>query len=751
MAQRVTAGSEGLKLPRQWTGRVWSLLLVAAGVFLALCLLTYQPADVPVLSSHPQRPAGNLGGALGAWIGFAGRAGFGGASFLVPLLCVLWAWQLWRGTAPEWHPTSFTIASLCLMASVGTLLALNGATDVARTDLGGVSGYLFARLGAYYLGTIGTVLTALCVAVLSWLVVAGQTLEGAGLGLLRRAASTLSARLRRTSLGLDRETAPRAAARPVPARASAEAADVDASADDADIPAERTVRIRSTVQPNPRRPAPVPVPRPRSTGGFQLPSLGLLADPEPPSERQLSEDLQRNAKILEETLREFGVEASVAHIDRGPTVTRFEMTPAPGIKITKIVSLADDLALALKASSCHVAAIPGKDRVGVDVPNITASTVSLKEVLATQEFQTSRSPITLPIGKDTSGAPILTDLRECPHLLIAGATGSGKTVCLNSILVGIMCHASPEQVKFLMVDPKMVELSIFNNVPHLVAPVVTQTKKAAGALQWAVAEMERRYERFARVGARNIDAYNARITAGGGPVRTAAAEGGEGEEADDGRPLPYLVIVIDELADLMMVAAQDVEGAITRLAQLSRAVGIHIILATQRPSVDVITGVIKANFPARIAFQVASKVDSRTILDANGADKLLGRGDLLFLRPGSGKPVRVQGAYVSDAEIERVTSFLKAQQAPEFDERLLEHHQQPEGTVAAGEKDEMYEMAKQLILDTGQASTSYLQRRLRLGYGRAARILDVMEQEGLVGPPQGSRPREVLATRGSTG
>jgi S-DNA-T family DNA segregation ATPase FtsK/SpoIIIE len=337
-------------------------------------------------------------------------------------------------------------------------------------------------------------------------------------------------------------------------------------------------------------------------------------------------------------------------------------------------------------------------------------------------------------------------------LLIAGATGSGKTVSLNSLLIGILTHASPEQVKFLMVDPKMVELALFNNIPHLVAPVVTNAKKASVALQWAVREMERRYQLFAEAGVRNIVGYNGRIASGYVPKPTLAAEGEEPPPADEpGAPLPYIVIVIDELADLMMVASQDVEGAIVRLAQLSRAVGLHMIIATQRPSVDVITGVIKANFPARIAFQVASKVDSRTILDMNGADKLVGRGDLLFLRPGTAKPIRAQGAFLTDAEIERVTDYLKQQRAPVFDQQLIEHQNQPEGTMLGGEKDEMYETAKQLVLDAGQASTSLLQRRLRLGYGRAARILDLMEQEGLVGPPQGSRPREVLVSRDAAG
>ncbi len=732
---------------------------------MGLCLITYDPADVPFLSSSPQHPPANLGGAVGVWLGFIGRGGFGWVSLLACLVCFLWAWRLWRGQGPEGHRVSLVIATICLLSSVGTALALSASDEVSQTTLGGLAGFLLARSGVYYLGTVGTVLTAFCVGLLSWLVVSGQALSGFGLGWLRRLWNAVASVIRRpepaihrlASLAQDRGERSRtttAGAQVLQAMSGVATLEPPRQRDDAgrservgSVLAAPRVRIRSTIEPRPKT-IPTP-PRRQTPSGFQLPPHDLLTTPPPLAERQISEDLQVNAKILEETLREFGVEASVVNIDRGPTVTRYELTPAPGVKLTKIVSLADDLALVLKTASCHVVApIPGKGRVGIDVPNTTTTIVYLKEIITAHEFAGCGSPIALPIGKDVSGQAIVTDLRDCPHLLIAGATGSGKTVCLNSLLVGMLTHASPEQVKFLMVDPKMVELAMFNDIPHLVAPVVTNAKKASVALHWAVDEMERRYQLLAKVGVRNIDLYNKRISSRSlQPASPEAAENGQPDDPrDDGKPLPYLVIVIDELADLMMVSSQDVEAAITRLTQLSRAVGIHIILATQRPSVDVITGVIKANFPARIAFQVASKVDSRTILDANGADKLLGRGDLLFLRPGTAKPIRAQGAFVTDAEIERVTNFLKQQRAPSYDERLLERATQPDGALIT-EKDELYEIARRLVLETGQASTSFLQRRLRLGYGRAARILDLMEQEGLVGPPQGSRPREILVTR----
>ena len=731
----------------RWTARVGSVVLASAGLFLALCLLTYSPDDVPLLSHPARTPVGNLGGTVGVWLSFIGRGGFGWASLMIPLLCAVWAWRLWCGDLPEIHSLSFSVANLLLISSCGAVLALGVTSPTLQADFGGAVGFFLADRGRYYLGTVGTVLAAFCVGLLSWVVVSGQTLRTTGFGLLRRLGGVASSIFRRPATAGVGLGAVRPSVAPATLRVREAAAEREVE-ERAAPPTAPRVRIRSTIELK-RKSIPTP-PRRQSPGGFQLPPLDLLTTPPPLAERQITEDLQVNAKILQETLREFGVEATVVNIDRGPAVTRYELTPAPGVKLTKIVSLADDLALVMKAANCHVVApIPGKGTVGVDVPNTSTTMVYLKEIITAHEFTGTPSPIVLPIGKDVSGRAIVTDLRDCPHLLIAGATGSGKTVCLNSVLTGILTHASPEQVKFLMIDPKMVELAMFNDIPHLVAPVVTNAKKASVALGWAVDEMERRYQLLARAGVRNIDLYNKRLAAGAlsssDPSDTDGEEGSEGP-VDDGRPLPYLVIVIDELADLMMVASQDVEGAITRLAQLSRAVGIHIVLATQRPSVDVITGVIKANFPARIAFQVASKVDSRTILDINGADKLLGRGDLLFLRPGTAKPIRAQGAFITDGEIEQIAAFLTQQRPPSYDARLLERARQPDGALIT-DKDEFYEMAKQLVLDTGQASTSLLQRRLRLGYGRAARILDLMEQEGLVGPPQGSRPREILVSR----
>ena len=488
-------------------------------------------------------------------------------------------------------------------------------------------------------------------------------------------------------------------------------------------------------------PKPVMVKASRKTSsadGYRLPGLDLLDSPPPIEERRIKDDLEKNSLVLEETLRDFNIEVRVAEVERGPVITRYELEPAPGVKINRIVALNDDIALAMKAHSVRIVApIPGKARVGVEVPNSTAAFVYLQEVIKTSEFQSQSKEykLTMALGKDVSGAPIITDLGDMPHLLIAGTTGSGKTVCVNTIITSMLYSNSPDELRFVMVDPKMVELAVFNELPHLVCPVVTDPKKVAVTLNWVVEEMDARYRLLAKAGTRNIELYNEKM-----------AKQTSSEELPS--YLPYLVVIIDELADLMMTVSAEVENTITRLAQLSRAVGIHIILATQRPSVDVVTGVIKANFPARISFKVATKVDSRTVLDANGADKLLGKGDMLFLKPGASKPIRGQCSLVSDKEIERIVDFIKAQRKPEYEETLIQAQTKSGGAGGAGrgriDKDPLYEEALNLVLETGQASVSMLQRRLRLSHIRAARIIDFMEQEGVVGAYQGSKAREIL-------
>ncbi len=462
------------------------------------------------------------------------------------------------------------------------------------------------------------------------------------------------------------------------------------------------------------------------------------------------EKLRDNAQRLVKTLKEYGIEGSVREIRPGPVVTMYEYVPAPGIKISKIAGLADDLAMSMAALRVRIVApIPGKGAVGIEIPNDVRETVYLKEIVAHDAFKKSGAGLTMALGKDIEGNAYAANLAKMPHLLVAGATGTGKSVSINAMIMSILFKATPDEVRMIMVDPKMLELSVYEGIPHLLLPVVTDPKKAALALRWAVEEMERRYEVLSATGVRNIDGYNEKLSAAkeaGKPMVIPGKK--EGEEERVCESMPYIVVIVDELADLMMVASREVEGSIMRLAQMARAAGIHLILATQRPSVDVLTGVIKANFPTRIAFQVASKHDSRTIIDGNGAEHLLGRGDMLFLSPGVGGIKRVHGAFVSDQEVERTVAFWKEQARPQYDESILAPRGDENAEGGAGgeaeAKDEMYDQAVAIVAETRQASISMIQRRLRIGYNRAARMVELMETEGIVGPADGAKPREVL-------
>jgi S-DNA-T family DNA segregation ATPase FtsK/SpoIIIE len=470
---------------------------------------------------------------------------------------------------------------------------------------------------------------------------------------------------------------------------------------------------------------------------YKLPALDLL---EPPigHHEQAEEELRERAVILAEKCKEFSVTGHIHRINPGPVVTTFEFKPDPGIKYSRVVSLAEDLCLALKAESIRIDRIPGKSTVGIEVPNSHRETIYLREVIESPKFQNTESKLTIALGKTINGEEYVADLMKMPHLLIAGATGAGKSVTLNTIICSILYKASPEEVKFIMVDPKRLELGLYEGIPHLLTPIVTDPKRASNALKWAVTEMENRYRELATLGVRNIDQYNRQVREM--TVPTLAEEGAEAR-----KPLPYIVIAIDELADLMMVARGDVETSIARLAQMARAVGIHLVLATQRPSVDVITGVIKANFPSRIAFRVSSKVDSRTIIDANGAEALLGQGDMLFLPPASARLIRVHGSFVNETEVKRITDHTRKQAEPDYNNEVTMSEQEAEETEGfVGERDELYEEALQIVTDMGRASTSVLQRRLSIGYGRAAKILDMMEREGFIGPAEGAKPRKIL-------
>lgn len=472
---------------------------------------------------------------------------------------------------------------------------------------------------------------------------------------------------------------------------------------------------------------------------YVCPPISLLKAPKVTSNRDVSEELKSNAALLVDTLKSFGVQTRVIDISRGPTVTRYELQPSAGVKISKITGLADDIALNLAAAGVRIEApIPNKAAVGIEVPNKKVDIVTMREIIESNEFDKAKSNLSMALGRDIAGNSVVADIAKMPHMLIAGATGSGKSVCINSIIISLLYKSSPSEVRFLMIDPKVVELGVYNGIPHLLVPVVTDPRKAAGALGWAVTEMLNRYKLFAENNVRDLVGYN---------------ELAKSNDTID--PLPQIVIIIDELADLMMAAPNEVEDSICRLAQMARAAGMHLVIATQRPSVDVITGVIKANIPSRIAFAVSSQVDSRTILDSGGAEKLLGRGDMLFYPVGMPKPLRVQGCFVSDKEVEQVVSFVKNKDTAEYDDKIIEEIEKqavPEkGAPTDGggfdDTDELLPNAIECVIEAGQASTSYLQRKLKVGYARAARIIDEMEEKGIIGPFEGSKPRQVLVSK----
>jgi len=482
---------------------------------------------------------------------------------------------------------------------------------------------------------------------------------------------------------------------------------------------------------------------PKKRGPYKLPPLDLLDLPtqkELDRDEKIKEATEIRKKILLNSLKSFGIEARIVNISQGPAVTRFEIQPEPGIKVSRIASLSDDISLSMASSGVRIEApIPGKSAIGIEVPNSIVNYVRMAELAKTKDFSANPSKLLVTVGKDIGGTPIFGDIGKMPHLLIAGTTGSGKSVCINSIIISILMRAYPDEVKFLMIDPKMVELTSYNDIPHLIAPVVTDPKKAAVTLrEWAMKEMDRRYKEFYQAGVRNIEAYNYKIS-----------QLKKNKEDDIPDRLPYIVVIIDELADLMMIAAAEVETTICRIAQMARATGIHLVVATQRPSVDVLTGLIKANIPSRIAFAVATQVDSRVIMDMGGAEKLLGRGDMLYHPIGAMKSVRLQGTYVSDQEVERVTDFIKEQASPEYSQEIIDLKYEPLAKSGqSNSRDDLFAEAAKIVVESGQPSTSHLQRRMRIGYNRAARLMDELTAAGVVSPPEGdNKPRRILASR----
>lgn len=772
---------------------VIGVVLIALALLTLLSMVSFVSGELKAGTSAAP-PAKNLIGAVGAFFSSTLFWSIGAASYLFPILLGLMGVRC------------FTQGDLSIRlrnagASLAALLFLSGFFHLEITGVptlssgliyrgmaGGVLGRVlaeslrayFASTGAHILIMAGLLVSILFTTSLS-LAKMAQRLPGWSNWVFNRLRALSPDRSVEESVPESSQKAKRKSSKSI--RAVIEEALPESAAEpELDWP---------VIQPS-RRPTPEPaeaieleadqLAAQAKAGDYILPDPDvLLSDPSGPLGRVTEEEIKAQSDVLTRALLSFGIAGRVTEVRPGPVVTMYEFEPAPGTKVARIVNLADDLALALKAVSLRIVApIPGKSVVGIEVPNLYRETVSMKEVMTSEAFSRARSKLSLALGKDIFGAPVIADLKTMPHLLVAGATGAGKSVSLNTMLLSLLFSARPDEVKLLLIDPKMLEFQTYDGIPHLLRPVITDPKSAARGLGWVVGEMERRYKLLAEAGVRSIDAYNRKVAGAQGvleaesaakldqpelPIQflpeeerlsageTALPDGSPGSfvpPPTPPEPLPYIVVMIDELADLMMVAPKEVEDKIARLAQMARASGIHLVLATQRPSVDVLTGLIKANFPARIAFQVSSKTDSRTILDANGAEALLGRGDMLYMASGTGRVMRLHGSFVSDDDVRRVVEFVKDQAKPAYNQELLVALKQ-EGAKEDESLGEVYEQAKELVLTTGQASASLIQRRLRVGYPRAARMIEQMETDGLVGAAGRDGRREVVGRRGPVG
>jgi DNA segregation ATPase FtsK/SpoIIIE, S-DNA-T family len=768
--------------------------LFAAALIWIVALASYEPSDpVWFFSSGAHAAPANFAGRVGAFLAELSFQLFGYGAYLVPAAMVITGWNYFWCRSLDAAATKATGAAMLLACISAFLSLVFGTLEVAGKAFraGGYAGEFLANHLSEYLNRTGSVIVILTLIFLA-IIISTQfsfgrffaaVISGVRGSVARRLDGLREWREERRREAQRREVIAKhtkngvlpggdaAAARPKKrdtrivdepgetseglaakaSRAVAKAFSREDRDDDAAVPAAMPAVSGPKSFAPPKLPKvvgaslpladaePLPkAPAERRKGDYALPPLALLDAIK--TERKIDErELMDHARLLEEKCREFSVEGSVVQIHPGPVVTTFEFKPDAGVKYAKITGLADDLCLAMKADSVLIDRIPGKSTVGIQIPNQVREQISLRELLESDAYRRSTSKLTIALGKTIHGEPYMADLASMPHLLIAGSTGAGKSVSMNGMLTSILYRATPDDVRMIMIDPKRLELGMYEEIPHLMTPVVVDPKQAANALRWAVHEMEERYKTLAAEGVRNIEQYNRN-------VQHAILEKRTPKDGQEPKPLPFIIVVIDELADLMMVASNEVEESIARLAQMARAVGIHLILATQRPSVDVITGLIKANLPARLAFRVASKIDSRTILDGNGAEQLLGKGDMLFLPPASSRFIRVHGPYISEQETARLASFLRKQGKPVYDETITAE----EKSAADGfnlDKDDLYDEAARIVVQSGQASISYLQRRMRIGFSRAARLVDMMEMEGLVSPAAGGKPREVLVDK----
>ena len=693
--------------PGRWVREAKGILALALAGFGGVALSAYDPGLHPLDQSSPVGP-------VGGWLGAASFWAMGYAGYLLPLLLALYGVSAFVRPRIATGWSALVGLGLLVVSVTGILARASDTLSAYRIHKGGVIGWGVSEALRLSVGTVGTWIILLALIPMGVLFVTQVSY-----GVLSRALGA-RLRLRRAAKGTS------------PAE--------DLSSLTAPSPGGATLLDAEPMAPplvvtEPAKPKPGLMEKglawqetfdfgEGNAQAFQLPPVGLLAPPSASALRRTREELEQNANTLKKKLQDFGVDGHIVQVSPGPVITSYEFEPAAGVKVSQVVNLSDDLALAMKVASVRIVGpIPGRGTVAVEVPNPETAIVYLREILVSADFGESKGKLPLALGKDTTGNPVVSDLCAMPHLLIAGSTGSGKSVGLNTMICSLLYKATPADVRFLLIDPKRLELGIYEGIPHLLAPVVTDAKEASARLKWIVGKMDERYKLLQAKAARNIEGYN--------------------REVPSAEKLPYWIVVVDELADLMMVSAGDVQNSLVRLAQIARAVGIHLIIATQRPSVDVVTGLIKANFPTRIAFQVASKVDSRTVLDGNGAEQLLGRGDMIFVPPGVSRQVRVHGAWVADEEVKAICDFLRKQGSAVYEKVELPVMDE-EGGGDGEDRDDIYWDAVNLVIAQHAASISFLQRRLGLGYPKAARFIDMMEQDRIIGPGQGAKPREIL-------
>lgn len=702
-------------------GEILAVVSSLAGVFLLVSLISHNPWDPSLFTEGGGGGTSNITGPAGAWLSETFLQMFGTASFSLPAFLFVYAARRFMAKERTYLALK-AVAMSTMFLSLTFLMSLLGnhiTINPYGLDAGGMVGFQISVAMIRYLSDVGAYLFGFGVFLVSAMVVVPLSLFDLALA-LKNTMVRFYAWIE--SISKQREKAANTKIKKPSMSSMAAEEKTDKDIEDAPIEfLEKETSAPAAAQ--------LKLFRTGSDGEYTFPVIDYLNVPPPDRQRPSHESLKTKRSVLERKLADYGVKGRVARVQPGPVVSMYEFEPAAGVKINKVMSLADDLAMSMKVERIRVTTLLGKAAIGIEIPNSERETVYLREIIGSHEFADRNSLLTLALGKDIFGKPIVADLARMPHLLVAGATGAGKSVAINTMIMSFLYKASPRDVRLVMIDPKMLELSVYRDIPHLFTPVITVPKDAAGALRKLVFEMENRYRLLAEKGVRSIDGYNAALE-------------------DDEELLPYIVVLIDELADLMLTSGREVEDSIARLAQMARAAGIHLILATQRPSVDVLTGVIKANFPARISFQVTTKVDSRTILDSNGAENLLGKGDMLLMSPGS-RLLRIHGAYVNESEIARVVECVKAQGEPDYKafERIVTEDEAFLPKADDEDRDELYRKAVEVVVSTGQASISYIQRRLKIGYNRAARIMELMEEDGIVGPPrEAGKPREILKT-----